>query len=359
MTESDCISIVIPVYNVEHYLCKCIDSVLCQTFKNLQIILVDDGSTDRCPSICDRYQKKDNRITVIHQKNQGLSQARNNGIDKAHGDYISFIDSDDYIAPDMYETLYSLMRHTDSDISMCNYQMVTESGKEIAPDYIYQEPAIATYTKEQAFTELLIDKKIQNYAWGKLYKAALFQGIRYPAGRKYEDIRTTYRLFEKSRRLVKCSAQKYFYVKRAGSIVNTLSSENTQEYISAKLDRFHYIADNYPALKLQNDYCFVNSVINAYDYIYSGGTLNLLATPFYHNLYQSFAKIMDQHLNAMKPFMNSTELIEAYVLRSDFPHFGDLIQSKNQYPDKFKKLVQNFLLPKNILYTSHIELEYK
>ena len=299
----------------------------------MQIILVDDGSTDRCPSICDRYQKKDNRITVIHQKNQGLSQARNNGIDKAHGDYISFIDSDDYIAPDMYETLYSLMRHTDSDISMCNYQMVTESGKEIAPDYIYQEPAIATYTKEQAFTELLIDKKIQNYAWGKLYRYKMFDGVRYPVGKKYEDVATTFQALEHCSRLVKTREQLYYYVMRSGSIVNTIDESNTLDYIGQRLIRYQYVKKQYPNLEQQNEFCYMISCAQAFAYAFTGDCEKLVHLELLKDVYHNFCKIYDLHAAKMEVWMNDKDRISLAICRKSLKEYKRFVIQNQNHPE--------------------------
>ena len=122
------ISVIIPIYNVEKYLCRCLDSIISQSYKDLEIILVDDGSPDNSPSICDSYARNDNRIKVIHKTNGGLSAARNTGLKYAMGDFISFIDSDDYIEPKMYEILFNLITKFDSDISMCGCNVISENG---------------------------------------------------------------------------------------------------------------------------------------------------------------------------------------------------------------------------------------
>ena len=152
--KNDLISIIIPVYKVEKYLEKCIESVLKQTYTNLQIILVDDGSPDNCGKICDEYAKKDSRIEVIHKANGGLSDARNVGISKAKGRYIGFVDSDDYIKEDIRN----------------------------------KENGIREYSRLDILKEVLLDKNIQSYAWNKLYEKELFDEIKYPIGKKYEEL---------------------------------------------------------------------------------------------------------------------------------------------------------------------------
>ena len=159
--EEDLISIVIPVYKVEKYLEKCIESVLKQTYTNLQIILVDDGSPDNCGKICDEYAKRDSRIDVIHKVNGGLSEARNVGISKAKGRYIGFVDSDDYIKENMYEILLNLIKEYNADASICNLYDVIE-GKEYIRN---KNNGIQEYSRLDILKEVLLDKNIQSYAW--------------------------------------------------------------------------------------------------------------------------------------------------------------------------------------------------
>ena len=185
--KNDLISIIIPVYKVEKYLEKCIESVLKQTYTNLQIILVDDGSPDNCGKICDEYDKKDSRIEVIHKANGGLSDARNVGISKAKGRYIGFVDSDDYIKEDMYEILLNLIKKYDADVSICNLYDVIDGNECIRN----KENGIREYSRLDILKEVLLDKNIQSYAWNKLYEKELFDEIKYPIGKKYEDIGTT------------------------------------------------------------------------------------------------------------------------------------------------------------------------
>ena len=209
------ISVIIPVYNVEKYLRKCIESVVGQTYKNLEIILVDDGSTDNSSKICDDFAAKDDRIVIIHQPNAGLSSARNLGLDIMKGDYVSFVDSDDWIEKDMFATLLTILKEEDADIAICSYYWVVEdrcfpiddSGKKVI------------YNRENALRELFRDKVIRNYVCDKFYKREVFEGIRFPVGRFYEDIAIIYKLFDKIDKLVSVGIPKYYYRIHDDSIV--------------------------------------------------------------------------------------------------------------------------------------------
>lgn len=176
--ESPLISIIIPVYNVAPFLSQCIQSVLDQTYTHLEVIIVDDGSTDESPAICDKFAKLDTRIKVIHKKNGGQSDARNAGLDIASGDLIGFVDSDDWIENDMYETLYNLLSKYQADISACAHYI--EYGTKIKAAFESKE--IITFNHKDAMMALIKDKIIRNYVWEKLYKRELFNNLRFPMG---------------------------------------------------------------------------------------------------------------------------------------------------------------------------------
>lgn len=213
---SPVISIVVPVYKVEAYLEKCVNSILNQTFTDFELILVDDGSTDNCPSMCDEYAKKDARIKVIHKANGGLSDARNAGIDIAKGTYIGFVDSDDYVAPDMYECLYNLIDENKCDMAICQAVIVGEGEQAVYEN----SDKVYVFDKEQALHQMICKRLFSVNAWNKLYKKELFQNIRFPKGMLYEDLATTYKLISISERVVYSPMKKYAYLQRQGSIMN-------------------------------------------------------------------------------------------------------------------------------------------
>ena len=246
--KNDLISIIIPLYKVEKYLEKFIESVLKQTYTNLQIILVDDGSPDNCGKICDEYAKKDSRIEVIHKANGGLSDARNVGISKAKGRYIGFVDSDDYIKEDMYEILLNLIKKYDADVSICNLYDVIDGNECIRN----KENGIREYSRIDILKEILLDKNIQSYAWNKLYKKELFDEIKYPIGKKYEDIGTTFYLLEKCNKVVVTGKSEYYYINRQDSIVNNVTESTITDYIELIIQRYDYIEENIKELSSYN-----------------------------------------------------------------------------------------------------------
>ena len=246
--EKALISLIIPVYKVEKYLEKCIQSVINQTYENLQIILVDDGSPDNCGKICDEYAKKDHRIEVIHKSNGGLSDARNKGLEIAKGEYIGFVDSDDYIEADMYEVLYNLLKQYNADVSICNFYTVSQ-GKIAIKN---AENGIKEYNRIEILKEVLLDNNIQSYAWNKLYKKELFDEIKYPIGKKYEDIGTTFYLLEKCNKVVVTGKSEYYYINRQDSIVNNVTESTITDYIELIMQRYDYIEKNIKELSSYN-----------------------------------------------------------------------------------------------------------
>lgn len=222
--ESDLISVIVPVYNVEKYLEKCINSIINQTYKKLEIILVDDGSTDNSGKMCDDFAKKDKRIKVIHKENGGLSDARNFGIDVAVGKYIAFVDSDDFLKEDFYEYLMNLKEKTNSDIIECSFIRAYEEDLDMFEFPSRKEEAIVT-TGNTGALELLMsdDDEISTNSvvvWNKIYKKELFDGIRFPKGKTHEDQFTTYKLLAKCESFTTSNQFKYGYFQRKNSIVN-------------------------------------------------------------------------------------------------------------------------------------------
>lgn len=286
--KNDLISIIIPVYKVEKYLEKCIESVLKQTYTNLQIILVDDGSPDNCGKICDEYAKKDSRIEVIHKANGGLSDARNVGISKAKGRYIGFVDSDDYIKEDMYEILLNLIKKYDADVSICNLYDVID-GKEYVRN---KDNGIHEYSRIDILKEILLDKNIQSYAWNKLYKKELFDEIKYPIGKKYEDIGTTFYLFEKCNKIVVTSEPEYYYLKRADSLVNNVTESTILDYTEIIIQRYLYIKQNIKELRKYNNYYLAKTLITAHNDIENLENISEGMQQRYKKLYELVLEII-------------------------------------------------------------------
>ncbi|MBC2580565.1 glycosyltransferase [Clostridium sp. DJ247] len=227
------ISIIVPIYNVEKYLEKCLKSILGQTFKDFELILVNDGSPDNCGCICDIYSKLDSRIRVIHKENGGLSSARNAGIDLATGEYIGFVDSDDWIDVNMYESLYSIAKETDADIVQCRFK---ESYDEEINNIKNNTNKFKWVDKFDALNNLIAygETHVQMVvAWNKLYKKNLFNGIRFPNGKIHEDEFTTYKLLYKSNKIALTEDELYYYRQTPNSIMNAKFNKKRLDYLEA------------------------------------------------------------------------------------------------------------------------------
>lgn len=211
------ISVIVPVYNVKHYIGKCLQSICGQTYKNLEIIVVDDGSTDGSGEICDSFARLDLRVKVIHQSNGGQSAARNSGLLLATGKYLGFVDGDDWIDADMYESLFRLMVEADADISVFSHYK-EKQGKTIVNN---SSGKVSVYTRDEALRALVEDKRIRNYVWDKLFKRNLFKDISFPLNRVFEDIAISYRVFYRAKKVVVQDTPKYHYVVRDGSAMQS------------------------------------------------------------------------------------------------------------------------------------------
>ena len=231
------ISIIVPVYKVEPYLGTCLESVLSQTYQNLEIILVDDGSPDQCGTICDQYALKDNRIRVIHQENQGLSGARNSGIDLVTGEYITFIDSDDFIDICMIELMVEQLDDM-TDIVACGTVYCDESGQKLSEE---KNSQLAIFEFKEQMVQFFKNKNYTTTAWGKLYSRKLFESIRYPVGKYHEDVFTTYQLVALSRRTVLLNRSFYWYRQVASSIIHQSFSLKHLDSIEASLQRYEFM----------------------------------------------------------------------------------------------------------------------
>lgn len=235
------ITVIIPIYKVEKYLRKCVDSVTAQTHKNLEIILVDDGSPDGCGEICDEYAKRDERIKVIHKENGGLSDARNAGLDIASGEYIGFVDSDDYIAPDMYEVMLKRLTETDADMAVCNVSYVGDvSDNQRQSEKVWTINDCVLDRKEAM--RMLEEIKNWRYvtAWNKLYKRNIFRNIRFPKGKIHEDEFVAHRVIGECEKIACISQRLYYYLQRQGSIMAAESLDAKLDTCEALIDRARY-----------------------------------------------------------------------------------------------------------------------
>ena len=234
------VSVVVPIYRVEKYLRKCVDSLLQQTYKNIEIILVDDGSPDACPEICDELKKTDDRIVVIHKKNGGLSDARNAGIQIANGTYITFIDSDDYVGIHYIETLVKAIEDGKASVSICDYNNVYDDmGME------REESICNIFSNKECIEKIYhpICHGMEFVAWGKLYKTSLFKNneILYPVGKIHEDEYIVADVMWKAQKIACISSEEYIYTyQRKGSIMNEQQTQSHCDWLEALYLRFQF-----------------------------------------------------------------------------------------------------------------------
>jgi len=239
------ISVIVPIYNVEKYLKKSIDSLLCQTYRNLEIILVDDGGTDGCPAICDAYEKQDARVKVIHKQNGGLSDARNAGLEKATGEYVAFFDSDDYLKPDMLERLAKALEKDDADIAVCNFETVTPEGKPIPERNMHQIIPDEVIDGKEAICRLC-GPNYEYYvtAWNRLYKKEIVNGILFPKGKIHEDEFTAHLFYGRAKKVACVNYAGYCYVVREDSIMTKKYSKRNLDYFEALANRIRYCVEH-------------------------------------------------------------------------------------------------------------------
>ena len=257
---SNIISIIVPIYKVEKYLDRCINSILNQTFKDFELILVDDGSPDRCGDICEEYAKKDKRIKVIHKENGGLSDARNAGLDIAKGEFVGFVDSDDFIHKDMYMILYDTLVKSKSDISQCKFKYFSkenELNKNIINDGKYK-----IYNNIDAIEEIMDNKNLNANVWNKLYKRELFREIRFPKGKIHEDEFVTYKVFYRAKTISYVNKELYYYFSNDTGIMKNLNINSKFDWIEAIEERNEFLLSikEKNLFNKSNSYLFFNLI---------------------------------------------------------------------------------------------------
>lgn len=316
------ISIIVPIYNVEKYLDKCIKSIVNQSFKNLEIILVDDGSLDICPAICDEWTKKDYRIKVIHKENGGLSDARNAGLSVASGDYIAFVDSDDYIEPDMYEMLLKVAIDNNCDIVSCKLRMVYKNDINLIANDDTGE--VIYYSTEDAMSAL-IDDKIRQVVWNKLYKADIIKNIPFDVGKYHEDEFWSYQAIGNATKIATIDYTGYNYLQRSGSIMGNGYSLKRLDAVDAKSLRLEYLDKNFPVLSQQ-------------------GLINLIFTCIYHG--QLSLKYLDKKdkkiaLNKLKKIIKkSISVLSFDILSKKQKIWIYLLKISFFYTCKFRNIIR-------------------
>lgn len=257
------ISVIVPVYNVEKYLDACVESIVNQTYKELEIILVDDGSPDKCPEMCDDWAKKDSRIKVIHKKNGGQGEARNFGIDIAQGDYIGFVDSDDIIRPEMYEVLLKEISERNADLIQCAMFKYTEFPLNNFPDK-NEQTTILEFSSEEAVKRLITDELITSTCPSVLLKTEIAKKIPFDLGMINEDVMWVYRALRESKRIIITNEQLYGYYQREGSTMNCVYSKKKFDALKALRMRADSIKNDFPQLSALGEKTYTGSCMYHY-----------------------------------------------------------------------------------------------
>ena len=257
------ISVIVPIYKVEQVLKRCVDSILSQTYENLEIILVDDGSPDQCPAICDAYARQDARIKVVHKKNGGLTSAWKEGVRHAEGEWLGFVDSDDFLDSRMLETLCRDLQEQNADVAVVGFRMF-EREEELAPAEL--AVPVQCMTGREAIRSTLVSDELGDFAWNKLYKRELFRDVRYPLGRMMEDQGTTYRIFQQCSKVAYRPVPLYYYYQRPDSILHRRNMKFYEDKLDMGYQKYQAIREAYPGMP-ENDAAMLSVVEHCYPYL--------------------------------------------------------------------------------------------
>ena len=306
------VSFVVPIFNVEKYLHKCIDSIINQTYKNIEIILVDDGSPDNSGKICDEYAKNDSRIKVLHKQNEGVSAARNDGIIIASGEYITFIDSDDFISVDYCEKLLNTMIENNAQIIISKMYSFREN-EEIKVEE--KEFIAETFTSEQTILNLFV-KRYYNSMGGKMILKDLFKNIRFPVGRIYEDSATMYKLFIEAKMVVELNQEYYFYLRqREGSTMTSTYNEKGQlnDYLLIT-ERFEYLKEKLPQINEEITSSYIRDIMKVTQSEYITKNENLINSELLVKLHTQLEGLLNSvDKNVLNSILSTYELSCLYL----------------------------------------------
>ena len=336
------ISVIVPIYNVEDYLEKCIVSIQNQTYKEIEIILVDDGSPDNCGRICDEYAKTDTRIKVIHKVNGGLSDARNAGISYAVGQYIVFVDADDYIHPQMLEVLYHNLIMEDADISVCGFRNVIEEEKVLLPLLDVNSIPRESFCDLDIMEQLEYNNLITVVAWNKLYRRKLFLNLRYPKGKVHEDEFIIHQILHLCKKVVYTKEKLYYYLQRKGSITEKIKWNYVADGFSAYLDRVDFLEQyGYDKVSLLTKIQILHYITKNYDQLANVSEASELLNKFCH--------IFKMYYNA-KEVQNSlykdNRILYKYFIRKPDKYYRKrkLLEKRREYLVKLKKVIKKCLM---------------
>lgn len=299
------ISVIVPVYKVEPYIHKCVDSILGQTFSDIQVILVDDGSPDTCGDICEEYAKKDERVQVVHKENGGLSDARNAGIPFAKGEYVIFLDSDDYVEKDMLEYLYTNIKKARADMATCGIYEVYKDRIEAQ-----EEEEDFVCSGEEAFRCILRGHTIRGEIWNKLILKSCMEDLRFPKGRLYEDIYYTVDLMQRVKTVAVGTKPKYYYLHREDSITGRAYRPQLFDIIDGYTKNYRVVKKAFPALEKEAQCLWIWSRFIVLDKMLMEDDFRTLEG------YKELKRFIRRHLFVIlrNPYFQKKRKISAFVL---------------------------------------------
>lgn len=255
------ISIIVPVFGAEPYLDECILSLLRQTYEDIEIILVDDGSLDASGKICDQYAALDPRVRVIHKKSSGPSDARNAGLAMARGEYIGFMDSDDFISCDMFAFMKDLLEKNNADIAICGHVKTLPRGRSLPHN---PSKKVIVMNSEKAIQKMLQFGYYESFVWNKLFRREILDGITFPSGHLYEDLYTTYKMLDRAEKIVYSKEIKYYYRQRSGSIIHTTFNAKYFDYVQASAELCDFTKAKYPKIYNTARYAYYRARVFTY-----------------------------------------------------------------------------------------------
>lgn len=310
--DQNLISIIIPVYGTKDYLEKCLNSVINQTFKNLEIILVNSTDAEGTQEICEKYEELDHRIHVIHVSNVGVGEARNIGIKKSSGKYLGFVDSDDYIKEDMFEILLKNINDSNADIADIGFTREIDGQLE---NKVFTNN-IEVLENETALEELLKDRKVLSYMWNKLFRREVWHNIWFDSNKMYEDIDIMYKLFLNASKVVLIDSLKYIYVQRDTSIMHTKNSRFILDRLNVVVDRYNMLKNtNSEKICFMNEYAFAVNMIVIY---------RKIVLESYYDIYDEFLKyynlffeIIKENENKIRPILTPNQNLVLNFLLED------------------------------------------
>lgn len=326
------ISLIVPVYNVAEYLETCLQSIMNQTYKNLEIIVVDDGSDDGSSTLCDGYARQDQRIKVIHLPHGGVSMARNAGLDMATGEFLGFVDSDDWIETDMYEMLYTLLVDNNADVSACSYYL-DQRGK--ASKVVNDSGELYVFSKKEIIRALVKNEQVKSYLWAKLFKRSLFDRLTFPVGRVYEDVAVLYKVFYASQKVVMIGQPKYHYMIHKNNSITRGGYDPVNEY--------HYFLSLYEQdrfVRKENLSADASVGVLKRGIHLINHTLLFPPSPAYDDIIQETMKKMCEYDGITAKQLGITMAVKRYLLRNHFVtySFGYKIY-RSIFKRRFKLLI--------------------